>query len=189
MDFKSKRQEVLYHAQNGVTLDYMINVMGTSLTRAGVRNELNLAIRTGKMTVRVVDGTKVYTTIPEEMRVISAPKENIADLVNKIKISAEHKNTGTTIEGAPKPKPAEKKPKVLQDKPKAEPPVVQPVVQPVQPGSLCMGADKTWDLKVTMPDTTVDALMLASHHLKAAGYQTEAQIVRKVAAIMELTHI
>ena len=184
MGFKSKRQEVLYHAQNGVTLDYMINVMGASLTRAGVRNELNLAIRTGKMTVRVVDGTKVYTTIPEEMRVISAPKENIADLVNKIKISAEHKNTGTTIEGAPKPKPAEKNPKV-QDKPKAEP----QAVQPVQPGSLCMGADKTWDLKVTMPDTTVDALMLASQHLKAAGYQAEAQIVRKVAAIMELTHI
>jgi hypothetical protein len=187
MEFKSKRQEVLYHAQNGVTLDYMINVMGASLTRAGVRNELNLAIRTGKMTVRVVDGTKVYTTIPEEMRVISAPKENIADLVNKIKISAENKNTGTTIEGAPKPK-SEKKPKV-QDKPEPQPVQAAQPVQPVQPGSLCMGADKTWDLKVTMPDTTVDALMLASQHLKAAGYQAEAQIVRKVAAIMELTHI
>jgi hypothetical protein len=183
MEFKNKRQEVLYHAQNGVTLDYMINVMGTSLTRAGVRNELNLAIRTGKMTVRVVDGKKVYTTIPEEMRVIPASKEKIADLVSKIKISAEHKNTGTTIEDAPKPKPK------VQDKPKAEPKTEPPVVQPVQPGSLCMGADKTWDLKVTMPDTTVDALMLASQHLKAAGYQAEAQIVRKVAAIMELTHI
>jgi hypothetical protein len=184
MGFKSKRQEVLYHAQNGVTLDYMINVTGMS--RPAVRNELNLAIRTGKMDVRVVDGKKVYTTIPEEMRVIPASKEKIADLVSKIKISAEHKNTGTTIEDAPRP--AEKKPKV-QDKPKAEPKTEPPVVQPVQPGSLCMGADKTWDLKVTMPDTTVDALMLASQHLKAAGYQAEAQIVRKVAAIMELTHI